>query len=138
VIFAVLADVSLGATLARLRRLGPVRLIEACCGVLDAYLLVTFAVLADASLGAALAWLRRLGPVRLIEAWCRALDAGAVDLDRLWTASGTRPLPAASPSWLASGGWVALWSRAHSDAGDRSAARAADAGRVLDFEACGD
>jgi hypothetical protein len=36
VIFAVLADVSLDATLARLRRLGPVRLIEACCGVLDA------------------------------------------------------------------------------------------------------
>lgn len=54
-----------------------------------------FAALAGTPPDAALTRLRRLGPAQLADACRRALDAGAVDLHRLWAASGIRPLKTA-------------------------------------------
>ncbi|GAA4627427.1 hypothetical protein GCM10023196_039580 [Actinoallomurus vinaceus] len=58
----------------------------------DAEVIGTFAALAQTPPDAALTRLRRMGSDQLADACRRALDDGAVDLDRLWAATGVRPL----------------------------------------------
>ncbi|MEV0398679.1 hypothetical protein [Actinoallomurus sp. NPDC050550] len=64
----------------------------------DAEVIGVFAALARTPPDAALVRLRRMGPDQLADACRRALDDGAVDLDRLWAATGVRPLRTAIES----------------------------------------
>lgn len=59
---------------------------------IDDEVLETFAVLAETPPTAALSRLRRLGTGQLADACRRALGSGTVDLARLWTVTGVRPL----------------------------------------------